>query len=185
MNWYSVFYWLTRADSVKDFFDVFSNIFTFLTIVLFIVTIILVIFEYASKEKVSIEEWTKNRYVTSAISLRKIVQRFFYVILFLCLITWFGYMACPTKKDALLIAAGGSVITYLTNDSTARELPHDVIQFVQSELKTAAADAKVNLGILSQKDKFMKDVESMSSSEILDRMKQDTLFARMYLQYTR
>ena len=27
MNWYSIFYWVTRADSVKQFFDVTSDIF--------------------------------------------------------------------------------------------------------------------------------------------------------------
>jgi len=39
-NWYSVFYWMTVADSVKDFFDIASNIFTFFTIILFIVLVI-------------------------------------------------------------------------------------------------------------------------------------------------
>jgi len=39
-NWYHTFYWVTRGDSVKSFFDVTSNIFTTFAIILFIGVIV-------------------------------------------------------------------------------------------------------------------------------------------------
>ena len=43
MNYYEVFYWVTRADSVKNVLDSFSNIFTFMTVIFFLGAVIMAV----------------------------------------------------------------------------------------------------------------------------------------------
>lgn len=184
MNWYSIFYWVTRADSVRTFFDVASNIFTSMAIFLFIVFICtaLNLMEQISVNKIKNEEEEKtNSEVRSAKMLKRYFSNIFYVSLFLSLITWAGYMLTPTKKETLLIIAGGGTMQFLTTDSAAKQIPHELSTFVVTELKSMAKEAQVDLGIASQKDKILEEAKHMTSQELIERLKVDTNFAKIIM----
>lgn len=184
MNWYNIFYWVTRGDSIKDFFDTSSNIFTTLTVILFIGLVIITILYSASidsEETKNDEEDKKTPKIRSLIIARKYFSIFFYVMLFLSILTWSGYVLTPTKKDALLILAAGGTMNYLTTDSTAKQLPHEMTNFVVSELKTMAKEAKVDFGIATQKEKILEEAKQMSTQELLDKIQADSNFANVIL----
>lgn len=185
MNWYNIFYWVTRADSVKDFFDTTSDIFTWFAVLLFIAVIILGFITKAviSDNKLKSEEeeksdpehraWTKTR---------RYFATLFYVNLALALITWAGYVFTPTKKETLLIIAGGGTMQFLTTDSAAKQIPHELSSFVVTELKSMAKEAQVDLGIATQKDKILEEAKAMTTEQVLQRMKVDTNFAKIVLE---
>ena len=68
---------------------------------------------------------------------------------------WSLYIFTPNRRDALLIVAGGQTLKFLTNDSTSKQIPHELSNFVLTELKNMASDAKVELGIQTQKEKVL------------------------------
>lgn len=98
-----------------------------------------------------------------------------------CMLFWGLNTFTPSKKDALLIIAGGQTLNYLTNDSTAKAIPHEVLNLVVTELRSMSADAKVDLGIQSQKEKLIEEAKKLSSQELIERMKVDTTLARIIL----
>lgn len=185
MNWYNIFYWVTRADSVKDFFDTTSDIFTWFAVLLFIAVVILGIITKGviSGNKLANEEeektdpeyraWTKTR---------RYFATLFYVNLALALITWAGYVFTPTKKETLLIIAGGGTMQFLTTDSAAKQLPNELTTFVITELKSRAKEAQVDFGIATQKDKILEEAKNMTTEQVLQRMKVDTNFAKIVLE---
>jgi hypothetical protein len=184
MNWYNLFYWVTRADSVKDFFDTTSNIFTFLAIVSFFVVVIMSALAkgmIADNNLKTEEEEKVNPDVRGYKLMRRYFATIFYSTLALSLITWTGYVFTPTKKETLLIIAAGGTMQYLTTDSTAKQIPHELSTFVLTELKSMAKDAQVDLGIASQKDKILEQAKSMTAEQIMERMKSDTTFAKVIL----
>lgn len=184
MNWYNVFYWVTRADSVKDFFDTASNIFTWFTVLSFIA---LVVCTLGTSSAIA-DNGSKNEEEDNTISdirawmrTRRYISYLFYSVLLLSLITWAGYMFIPTKKEALLIMAAGGTMQFLTTDSTAKRIPHEMSSFVVNELKSMAAEAKVDLGIMDQKDKIIDEAKKLSADELMNRMKSDSNFAKIIL----
>lgn len=98
------------------------------------------------------------------------------------LLFFFGvYIFTPSKKDALLIIAGGQTLNYLTTNETAKKLPDEALNFVVTELKSMAADAKVELGIQSQKEKILEEAKKLSSQELIEKMKVDTTLVKIVL----
>ena len=185
MNWYSIFYWVTRADSVKTFFDVASNIFTTFTIIGFIGLAITAIGKNGTISDKKLTNKEEDKLDPDYRSWAKVHTQFailFYVNLALALITWAGYMFTPTKKETLLIIAGGGTMQFLTTDSAAKQIPHELSTFVVTELKSMAKDAKVDLGIATQKDKILEEAKSMTTEQVLQRMKIDTNFAKIVLE---
>lgn len=184
MNWYNIFYWVTRADSVKSFFDRTSDIFSWISVFLFITVVIMSAFAKSmisdNNLKTEEEEKTDPDY-RGWVKMRKYFATLFYVNLVLCLITWAGYVFTPTKKETLLIIAGGGTMQFLTTDSAAKQIPHELSTFVVTELKSMAKEAKVDLGISSQKDKILEEAKQMTSAQVLERIKTDTTFARIVL----
>lgn len=185
MNYYKLFYWITRADSIRDFFSTTSNIFTTATIISLAILVITTIGKanaiddsYAK----SVEEEEKDPTVRGWELVRKHSSRWFYVFLIFCLITWFGYMAVPSKKDALLIVGGGGALTFLTTDSTAKQLPSELTGFIVSELKSAAAEAKVEWNTNEAKNKVLEEVKTMSATELIEKMKTDSTLTNIILQ---
>jgi uridylate kinase len=94
---------------------------------------------------------------------------------------WSLYIFTPSKKDALLIVAGGQTLNFLTTDSTAKQIPHELSNFVVTELKNMAKDAAVDLNISSQKDKILEKAKNMTAAELMSEMKKDSTFAKVIL----
>jgi hypothetical protein len=184
MNWYSIFYWVTRADSVKDFFDIASNLFTTFAVITFLVLIIISAFAkmiIVDNNLTSEEDEDKNANYRGYKRLRGYFATIFYTTLALSLITWTGYVFTPTKKETLLIIAGGGTMQFLTTDSAAKQIPHELSTFVVTELKSMAKEAQVDLGIATQKDKILEEASRMSSLELIERVKVDTNFAKIIM----
>lgn len=159
MSYTKLFYWLTVADNAKDFFLTFTIIFT---IIAFLSTIAVVMSMLDGDDATDSKKWMWWSYP--------------FMILF-----WSLYIFTPSKKDALLIVAGGQTLNYLTTNETAKQLPQEALTFVVTELKSMAADAKVELGIQSQKEKMLEEVKSLSAQQLIEKMRVDTVLARVIL----
>jgi hypothetical protein len=166
MNYTKLFYWLSVADNAKTMFVVFVSLFTAISVISTIWFIVdrngndLSCADNKSAERA--KKWMWWSYP--------------FMILF-----WSLYVLTPSKKDALLIVAGGQTMNFLTTDSTAKQIPHDVLNFVSVELKNMAKESQVDLGIASQKDKVLEEAKAMTSQQLLEKMQMDTTFAKIIL----
>ena len=168
MNWYKLFYWLTVADNAKTMFVAFIVIFTFIS---FISTMAYFV-NTGSTYKPQTDDDKENQMM----SRKWMWWSYPFMILF-----WSLYIFTPNKKDALLIVAGGGTMEFLTTDSTVKQIPHELSSFVVTQLKSMGEEAKVELGIQSQKDKILDEAKSMTTQQLLDKMKIDTNFANIIL----
>lgn len=133
MNWYKVFYWVSVADGMKEFFDIMSSVLLGFSIVSFIIFWI-VFFSYRSSSDGSeptdpVERKEYRYWVTT-------VRRTFLWCLTLMVITWTLYVAIPSKKDAVMIIAGGAVGNFITSDSSAKQIPAELTLLVREKLKS-------------------------------------------------
>lgn len=163
-NWYKIFYWLTVADNARQFFYIFAGIFTIFTI---ISTVVFLVCSDSYKEEDKV--W-KNK-----------TRKWMWWSYPFTMMLWGLIVFTPSKKDSLLILAGGGSMQFLTTDSTAKQLPHELTSFVVSELKSMSKEAGVNLGIMEQKEKLLDEAKKMSASEIIEKMKVDSTFANVIL----
>jgi hypothetical protein len=157
MNWYKIFYALTVSDGVKSFFDVASNIFTFFVIISLIAFLILLIVKsitISDNNLQSDEEEKKDADSRAYSRAIKYIKPFFYVMLGCSILTWTAWAATPTKKDCIMIIAGGSIGNFLTTDTNARKLPPELmklgvvaVQAWQEEIKNIPLKDRQNLGI--------------------------------------
>jgi hypothetical protein len=161
MNYTKLFYWLVVADNAKAFFVAFIIIFTIISLIATIAFFAASAQSEAEYQKMS-RKWMWWSYP--------------FMVLF-----WALYVFTPNKKDALLIVAGGQIANFMTSDSTARQIPHEALTFVVTELKSMASDAKVDLGINDQKSKILEEAKQMTATELMEKMKVDTTFAKVIL----
>jgi hypothetical protein len=166
MNWYSIFYWLTVADSVKVILWGFAIILTIFCAVCFFA------FVFCRDSN----DWTAKAGGTA-----ERAKIWLWWCLPFTIVLWTLWAALPTKKDSLLIVAGGGAMQFLTTDSASKQIPHEVMNYVVAELKTMSKEAQVDLGIESQKDKILEAAKQMTASEILEKMKTDSTFAKIVL----
>lgn len=181
MDWYSIFYWLTVADKVKQFFDTTSTLFTVLSVVFFIA---LIGFTWAKAFQISENKTRNNEEDTTNPTLRglefakKRVQSLFYSFLALSLITWAGYVAVPSKTDCLIIIAGGSVGNFITTDSSSTQIPKDVTRFLhlslQKEISSLDADARRELGMQTPKEQLLDKVKDLTKEQLINYLQTDT-----------
>ena len=207
MNWYSIFYALTVSDGVKSFFDVSSNIFSWFAVLSFLALIgvsiaksIMVsenMLKNEEEEKVDPDTrslvtarvYAKSPTRTTAGNGIKGIRNFFYLMLGLALVTWTGWVLTPTKKDCVMIIAGGGIATFLTSDTCARKIPSELmklgvvsIQSWQDQIKDMKPEEKVALGIQTpeekavakKKDDLVSKVGKMTKEEIVNWLKSDT-----------
>ena len=161
MNYTSLFYWLTVADNARDMFKVGLIIFTAIATIATIVNFVC----------------RSNDDDDAAVQARKWMW-WSYPFMFLF---WSLFIFTPSKKDALLIVAGGQTMNFLTTDKSAKQIPHELSSFIVTELKNMATEAKVDLNIKDQKAKILEEAKNMSAKELMDKMKVDTTFAKIVL----
>ena len=162
MNYTELFYWLTVADNARSMFVVGLVIFVG---VAFIATVINIICRGNGEDE-------------GAVQARKWMW-WSYPFMFLF---WSLFVFTLSKKDALLIVAGGQTMNFLTTDSTAKQIPHELSNFVVTELKNMAAEAQVDLNIKDQKQKILEQAKEMSAKELMEKMKVDSTFAKVVLE---
>ena len=173
MNYKQIFYWLKVADNAKTFFGWFVFIFTAIAVISVVVNLI------ARGTEMSNDSCESEK--TEARAAAKIARKWIMWSMPFMILFWSLYIFTPDRKDALLIVAGGGALDYLTQDSSAKQIPHEFSTFVLSELKNMAADTKVKLDLSTTKEKVLDAAKSMTKEEILDKMKIDSNFAKIVL----
>jgi len=168
MNYTKLFYWLTVADNAKTMFIVFMILFTVIAVAATIA--------YFFASDTSGNGQTKDDEQNQRMARKWMWWCYPFMILF-----WSLYVFTPNKRDALLIVAGGQTMEFLTTDTTAKQIPHDVLNFVSVELKNMATEAKVDLGIANQKDRILDEAKKMTTDQLLQRMQVDSTFAKVIL----
>ena len=161
MNYTSLFYWLTVADNARDMF--FTGIVIFTSVVVLSTAANLI-----SRGNGDDDDADRAR--------KWMWWSYPFMFLF-----WSLFIFTPSKKDALLIVAGGQTMNFLTTDKSAKQIPHELSSFIVTELKNMASEAKVDLNIKDQKAKILDEAKNMSAKELMDRMKVDTTFAKIVL----
>jgi hypothetical protein len=160
MNYTKLFYWLVVADNAKAFFVAFIIIFTIISLIATIAFFAASAQSEAEYQKMS-RKWMWWSYP--------------FMVLF-----WALYVFTPNKKDALLIVAGGQIANFMTSDSTARQIPHEALTFVVTELKSMASEAKVDLGINDTKEKKIEEAKKLSTEEFIKKLNSDPEFAKLF-----
>jgi Ca2+/Na+ antiporter len=134
MNWYTIFYLFSIVDNLGTFFGWMVFIFTAIALVSWIVFILYKGYANGIFDEGRTEE-TEEHKQNLAIQ-RKWVK--FSTVFFV--IFWLAYIATPTKKDMLLIIAGGAVGEFVATDSSAQKLPADITRFLHAEIVKATAE---------------------------------------------
>ena len=165
MDYIKLFYWLVIADNARDMFVTFTMIFT---IIAFISTLTFCLGRN--------EDFSCSKESAAERSKKWIWFSYPFLILF-----WSLYIFTPSKKDALLIVAGGGTLNFLTTDSTAKKIPHEMSNFILTELKNMAVENQVELNIKDQKNKILEETKKMNSEELLQKMKSDSIFKKIIL----
>lgn len=129
VNWYSVFYWISVADGVKSFLDVSSSIFTWGAVILYMIVLVLMLVIAAG-------EWDDEQDKRSVEDVYRAVKKAAAYALILALVSWMGYVLCPGKKDALIIVAGGAVGNFVIKDSSARQIPSEVMTLLRDKIRS-------------------------------------------------
>ena len=105
MNYTKLFYWLTVADNAKTMFVVGIIIFTIIGVVATIA------------------------YLTNSGEEQKLARKWMWWSYPFMILFWTLYIFTPNKRDALLIVAGGQTLNFLTTDSTAKSIPHELTKY--------------------------------------------------------
>lgn len=174
MNWYKIFYWITVADSVKSLFNTFGVILTIISIITLIVMVVMMINlgDYQSNNRVGKDEEKSMKYWLTAF------RRLFIWSFVISMFCWAGFVFTPSKKDCLLIVAGGSVGTFIQSDSSSQQIPGDITRFLhlslQKEISDLGDETKKELGVQTPKERLIDNVEEMTKEEIINFLKEDT-----------
>lgn len=136
-NWYSIFYWLTVADGVKQFFDTSSNIFTAAAVIGVAGYII------GSLCTSSNSDYPDHSDYKISVIWQKAFKTIAIVATIFSMLTWMGWIFTPTKKDALIIIAGGTVANFVTQDSSAKQVPHEVMELLRVKIKEEISETSL------------------------------------------
>jgi hypothetical protein len=99
----------------------------------------------------------------------------FSLIFFFCIVLW---TFTPSKKDCMLIIAGGSVGNFITSDSSSRALPADLTRYLHlklnSELNDLGSETRKELGLQSKKEETLDKLKDFTREELINYLKKDT-----------
>lgn len=162
MNWYKVFYWLSVADNVK--------------LVMCILSIVLGVYMFGAIAAAlgvfedNFRSWEKGS------------KRVFYIFSIAFFISIMSWAFLPSKKDAMLIIAGGSVGNFLTTDSSSRALPADLTKFLHlklnAELNDLGQETKKELGLQSPKEEFLDKAKEFTKEQLIEYLEKDTILLK-------
>lgn len=134
MNWYSVFYWVTVADSVK-------SVLTVLSIIFGVFSVLAGIGVFVSQYNMGAEASTGSEAnETSDFKIwsywTKTWRRTLTLVLIPTIIMLLSNVFIPSKKDSLIIIAGGTVGNFITKDTSARQIPAEVMNLLRTKIKS-------------------------------------------------
>lgn len=167
MNYTSLFYWLVVADNAKVLFSAGCWLFGAIAIIATLVNFI----NGGSDDKDEEMQVASRKWIWWS-----------YPIFFFFMSLW---VFTPSKKDALLIVAGGQTLNFLTTDKSAKQIPTELSGFLLTEIKNMAKESAVDLNISTQKEKVLEKAKTMTTEELLNEMKTDSVFAKIVLDKTK
>lgn len=162
MDYTKLFYWLTVADNARAFFITMTVIFTLVCLIATIASFVC-----------GGEDDEKGR----TISRQWMWRSYPFMFLF-----WMLTIFTPSKKDALLIVAGGQTLNFLSTDDSAKQIPSELSSFVLTELRNMAKDAEIDLNIKDEKQKVLESVKELSAEELIKRLKEDETLKEMLIE---
>jgi len=164
-NWFSLFYWISVADGIKTVFLAMAIIFT---IILAISTIGYFVSSGSLAEELACYGDENNKDVKSWNVWVKAWRTVFLTCFIVSLISTIITVFIPSKKDALIIIAGGVVGNFITQDTTSRKIPHEIMDLLSEKIKAEIKDTKLSLI-----PEEMKDTLKNKSKEQLIQMLKD------------
>lgn len=170
MDYTKVFYWLVVADNARAFFVTFIIIFM-------LIAVVSTIFYFINSHSDGYGGQSDNDEIR-----QKMARKWMWWSIPFCMLFWALYIGTPSKKDALLIVAGGQTLNFLANDESAKQIPQEMSSFVLSELRQMAAETKVDLGILNQKDRILEEAKKLTTEELIKKVQTDSIFAKILLK---
>jgi hypothetical protein len=157
MNFYKLFYLFTVADGLRIFFTVMVIIFTLISVIATVAY-----FVNADKDQ-------RNADDNQAMARKWMWWCYPFAIVF-----WSLFILTPSKKDLVLIIAGGAVGEFVMNDENAQKLPADITRFLRTEILTATKeltdDVKESIGVESEADKLKKMSKEQLEQMLLEQM---------------
>lgn len=167
MNYTTLFYWLVVADNAKGLFLAGCWLFGFIAVIATMINLV----NGGSDNKDEEIQKVSRKWIWWSYPI-------FFLFMSLQVFT-------PSKKDALLIVAGGQTLNFLTTDKSAKQIPSELSGFVLTELKNMAKEAEVDLNISTQKEKILDEAKNMTSEELLNRIQEDSIFAKIISEKTK
>lgn len=160
--WYKIFYLLSVAD----------NLITVLWWFAILSTLMFVVWSILNLCSIDSTSDIKNTLNT------KYKKFWYYTICIFMMLSWIGLVLVPSKKDCLMIIAGGSVGNFITSDSSATAIPSDITKFLhlslQNEINSLGEETKAELGLLSPKEKMLNDFKDLTKEQIIRLLQSDT-----------
>lgn len=165
MNWYKIFYFLTISDNIKSFFNVMSDIFTFFAVICLIFFVLITIISADVQSNGDAEKDAKD--LASLRFWQKTFQKFLIWSSVFMFITWTAYIFTPSKKDCLLIVAGGAVGNFITSDSSAKNIPSELTLLIREKLKEEIKEVKNDATVKSDTAKVETKAKEISVKDTL------------------
>lgn len=162
MNWYSVFYWLSVGDKIQGAAATVSIISGVLFLVMMIATI-------CGGFYTSWNEEAKRKEQAKTYPIVRNIRNWALFTFFLL-----GAIAVftPTKRDMILIVAGGAVGNFITSDSSAKALPADVTKYLHNAIQEEMSDLSDHGENLADKAK------SMTKEELLEQINKGNIILK-------
>lgn len=173
MDYTKLFYWLTVADNARTLFGWIIGVFMAIFIIALIAHFVIAFSDGYSSGATGDAERSKDL---------KGARKYMFLSAPFLVIFWMLLVMTPSKKDSLLIIAGGQTLNYLTTDSTAKAIPHELTDFVVTEIRSMAKEAKVELDVSTTKERMIEEAKSMTSDELLKKMAEDANFKQIILE---
>lgn len=181
MDFYKLFYFLTLGDRLSSFFFYTALGLSIVYVILFLVRILSEddffssVFTNKKGDKYFLEKEDgslapssynvgKSIYVATAAGVR--VSKVSNISFIGACLLWLMYIAIPSKKDAVLIIGGGYVGNFITQDSSARQLPSDIVYFIRTNLQKYAEEAQVEIRGFTNTKTLADSLAEMSKEEM-------------------
>ena len=161
MNWYTLFYLFSILDKLSSAFMIGAVLST-------ITFVVLTIIWFVNKDRLT------NHNKEEGEHWLKVIRWPLRTSILLGILFWLFVIFVPTRKDMLIIIAGGAVGEFVTSDSSAQKLPADITRFLRGEILKATAElsneAKQSIGIETEADRIKKLSKEELEKLVLEQM---------------
>lgn len=187
MDFYKIFYWLTVADKFSNLFLVAVWVTTILTLAALLGVFVQTGIEsdeftprrIKNEDGIWVQTETHEDAKNNSI---KFWYKQLYRMLWICFVTWCLYVSIPSRKDALLIIAGGGIVNFMTQDSSMKQIPKELSNFVLINLKNMGASEGVELLQTQTKQMVLDEAKNMTPEQLLNRIQSDSTFRKLVIE---